>query len=130
MKINIYNNSDSLKYKSTEIKRNILEIVNKFELTKADEVEIIFVDKAKIKKLNAKYRKKNLATDVLSFPQSTFNTKLNMLGSIVICDQVVKEKGEDLIDVVKHGFLHLLGFDHENNLKEWESASKKIKCAL
>lgn len=130
MKINIYNNSETLKYKSTEIKRNILEIVNKFELTKADEVEIIFVDKAKIKILNAKYRKKNHATDVLSFPQSTFNTKLNMLGSIVICDQVVKEKGEDLINVIKHGFLHLLGFDHENNLKEWESASKKIKCAL
>jgi len=130
MKIHIYNNGLVVGHKSTEIKNIIIDIVNKFELTNNYEVEIIFVDKVKIKKLNTKHRKKNHATDVLSFPQSTFNTKLNMLGSIVICDQVVKEKGEDLIDVIKHGFLHLLGFDHENNLKKWESASKKIKCAL
>ena len=101
------------------------------DLTGKLEIEIIFASEKEIKKLNLSYRKVDAPTDVLSFPQSQIKESLeNILGSIVICLKKVDEKGEDLTDVIKHGLLHLLGYDHEENEKKWEEAAKKIDCKL
>jgi len=115
----------------------IIQIVhNSFErlrpgLTDKLEVEIMFVDNNEIKSLNVKHRDIDTPTDVLSFPQSQFKeAKENILGSIIICPEIVKEKNEDISDVIKHGLLHLLGYDHEENEAEWEKAAKLIECDL
>jgi probable rRNA maturation factor len=84
-------------------------------------ISLAFVDKTEIKKLNKKFRKKNKATDVLSF---SFDEK-DFLGEIVICPEVVKEKGEEIMQVFIHGILHLLGYDHEKSEKEAELMEKK-----
>ncbi|MCK9474910.1 MAG: rRNA maturation RNase YbeY [Candidatus Muirbacterium halophilum] len=86
-------------------------------------VDITFVDKETIKKLNNDYRKIDSVTDVLSFPLkegdfSEFSQKL--LGDVIICIDCVEENAEnnkinfkeELIRVIIHGVLHLLGFDH------------------
>jgi probable rRNA maturation factor len=107
------------------------EAVVNFDLTGDVEIEIMFVDKEEIKELNNKYRKINRSTDVLSFPLNQFSKqKVNLLGSIVICSEVVVEKNESISDVVKHGLLHLLGYDHEENEVKWESAAQLINCNL
>lgn len=108
----------------------LFDCAARFNLTNSVEVEIMVVDKEKIAELNAKHRNKNQPTDVLSFPQSPFQTEHNILGSIVICTEVVAEKDEELTDVIKHGFLHLLGFDHETEDEKWQEAAKKIDCKL
>ena len=77
-------------------------------------ISVAIVDSEEIKKLNYQYRKKNKATDVLSFGEG--------INEIVICSEEVKKNGSDfnkeLKEVVIHGVLHLLGYDHEKSEKE------------
>ena len=83
---------------------------------------ILLSDNEKIKKLNKKFRNKNKATDVLSFPsEKKINIKKSpYIGDIVMSyDFMNKPKTlsalEFKIKITKifiHGFLHLLGYDH------------------
>ena len=86
-----------------------------------------------IKKLNNRFRKKNKPTDILSFPyEKKFNIKKNTyLGDMVISYQFInKPKSLSNLDFQKktakifiHGFLHLLGYDH-NKLKNFKKMIK------
>ena len=93
------------------------KIVN--SLTKKD-LELIIVDNQTIKEINLEYRKKDEATDVLSFPVDGDFEHLP-LGTIIISIDFVKEKAKEYGHSEKdelnllfiHGLLHLLGYDHE-----------------
>lgn len=113
-----------------ECKKVILDCAKEFDLIYDSEIEIIFTDRRRIAELNAKYRDIRQTTDVLSFPQSVYKLKRNILGSIVVCPGVVDEKSEQMTEVLKHGFLHLLGFDHEADPEKWLAAARKIGCCL
>jgi len=67
------------------------------------DISIAFVGKKRIRSFNKKYRKKDKATDVLSFKDG--------LNEIVICPAVIKNKKE-LSEALIHGMLHLLGYEH------------------
>jgi probable rRNA maturation factor len=79
------------------------------------EVGIALVTDAHIRRLNTRYRRKNVATDVLSFPAE------DSLGDIVIATGVARRQARDaghsyateLRVLALHGLLHLLGYDHE-----------------
>ena len=72
-----------------------------------------------MKRLNSKFRGKNSTTDVLSFPLAE-NFERH-LGDIVIslpqARKQAREFGsrlqEELLRLLIHGLLHLLGYDHE-----------------
>ncbi len=80
------------------------------------EVSIALVTDAHIRKLNAQYRRKDAATDVLSFPSD------DTLGDIVIATGVARRQAREaghssateLRVLALHGLLHLLGYDHEH----------------
>lgn len=104
--------------------------LKKMKIKNPIEVNLIMVGKSKIQKLNYIYRKKNKPTDVLSFPidiiAPTVGTTLGLslpqdepiiLGDIYICPQMV-DNGE-LQNTFLHGLIHLIGYDHEKNQKEW-----------
>ncbi len=94
-------------------------------------LEIIFVGKDDMSNLNTKYRSVDKPTDVLSFPQPEIKeAPTKILGSIAISPEVTDEKEEDLSDVIKHGLLHLLGFDHEEDENVWQEAADRINCKL
>lgn len=89
---------------------------------------ILYADKAEAQALNNEFRSKDYATNVLSFPAELpdFIQTLDdgfTLGDLVICpDVVVHEASSQLksqlhhhAHLVIHGFLHLLGFDHEQD---------------
>jgi probable rRNA maturation factor len=85
------------------------------------EITLRIVDPAEITRLNAVYRGKDYATNVLSFPfESRPGLHLPILGDLVICASVVeqeaKQQGKTLTahwaHLVIHGCLHLLGYDH------------------
>ena len=89
-----------------------------------------------IKKLNKKFRNKNKATDILSFPlqkKIKVKNKLN-LGDIVISynfmdkpkNQEIKLFKDKVIKTFIHGFLHLLAFDHIK-LKDYKKMLKEEK---
>ena len=99
------------------------------------EVSLNLVGEDKIKALNKKYRGKNNDTDVLSFPLKESRLKkydILPLGDIFIClPFAVKESKRQNIGLEKelawltvHGFLHLLGYDHE---KSKQGAEKMFK---
>jgi probable rRNA maturation factor len=75
----------------------------------------IFMDPSTARDLNKQFRKKNYATNVL-----TFNLD-EATADIVICIQVVKQEAKDqrkplqshLAHMVIHGTLHAVGYDHE-----------------
>ena len=67
------------------------------------DISIVLVGRKRIRDLNKKYRKKDAATDVLSFGDG--------LNEIVICPAIVKTK-EELAKVLVHGILHILGYEH------------------
>lgn len=105
----------------------ISETILNGEKDKKAEISLAIVDSRKIRILNKKYRKKDKATDVLSFQYdvpSLWNK--DFLGEIIICPQIVKKNakelggtfGREMNKVLIHGILHLLGFDHEKNNKE------------
>ncbi len=93
------------------------------------EVGLNLVGEAKIKELNKKYRNKDKATDILSFPLEESRLKkyaILPLGDIFIClSFAVKESERQNISLKKelarltvHGFLHLLGYDHEKSASD------------
>lgn len=110
---------------------------------------IAIVGSKKMQRINFEHRLKDYSTDVLSFPSMDW---INMkkkelrkellkcgfcLGDIVICkeklkDQAIKYKiseKEEFIHLLVHGFLHLLGYDHEISDKDarlMQGLEKKI----
>jgi rRNA maturation RNase YbeY len=106
-------------------------------------VELEFVGRPQMAELNFNYRKKNYATDVLSFSAPDLFKKQGLLGELVLCLPVLKAQAKTLktssqneLDVLLvHGVLHLLGFDHEKGVKEaalmarWESRILKQLAA-
>ena len=83
---------------------------------------VLLSNNENIKKLNKKFRNKNKATDVLSFPsEKKMNIKKSpYIGDIVISYEFMnKTKALSVLEfkskvtkVFIHGFLHLLGYDH------------------
>jgi|WetSurMetagenome_2_1015567.scaffolds.fasta_scaffold56142_3 probable rRNA maturation factor len=94
------------------------------KVKKSGEVSIAIVDSLEIQKLNKEYRNKNKPTDVLSFGKIG-----EEVVEIVICPEEVKKNGNDfekeMAEVVIHGILHLLGYDHEKKKSEAEAMFKK-----
>jgi probable rRNA maturation factor len=74
---------------------------------------IAVVDSERIRELNRRFRGKDEATDVLSFPIDEAGPALGPreLGDVVICPPHV----DDLEEAVVHGVLHLAGHDHETD---------------
>ncbi len=116
-------------------------------LNKKISFTLLLSNNKSIKKLNKKFRNKNKATDILSFP---FERKIKIknrsyLGDIIMSYNFMdKPKNQKIIlfkeKVIKtfiHGFLHLLSFDHiklrdyKKMLKEeqniYQSVVKKFK---
>jgi probable rRNA maturation factor len=89
---------------------------------KERELTIVFLDVTAARKINKAYRKKDYATDILSFEGETPNE----LGELVICPQVLQKQAKEhdlsfkaeLSYMLIHGVLHLLGYDHEKSKKE------------
>lgn len=94
------------------------------------EVSISLVQADEMAKLNWEYRKKEGATNVLSFAQETKES--HVLGDVVICTDRAEEDAEKLgytnMEMVEylliHGILHLAGFNHDNPTEAEEMASR------
>jgi probable rRNA maturation factor len=95
----------------------------KYRFTKKKtSLTILLSNNKNIKKLNKKFRNKNKATDVLSFPsEKKINIKKSpYIGDIVISYEFMNkpktlsslEFKNKVTKIFIHGFLHLLGHDH------------------
>jgi probable rRNA maturation factor len=89
----------------------------------AGEVGVAFVEPEEIRALKAEHLGIDEATDVLSFPldgQEDLPPGLpRHVGDVVVCPQVT---GEAWRRPLVHGLLHLLGYDHGEEMEAKEEA--------
>jgi rRNA maturation RNase YbeY len=88
---------------------------------------VLFTGPGTIREMNKQYRGIDTVTDVLSFSQIEGDSPVDVdggfIGDIVICMDRAMEQAEsmghslqeELNFLLLHGFLHLLGYDHEND---------------
>jgi len=107
----------------------------------AAELAVRIVDEAEITALNRRYRGKDGATNVLSFPFDAMpGVETEQLGDIVICAPVVASEavtqGKSLqahwAHIVIHGVLHLLGYDHhlDDEAQQMEALEIRLLASL
>lgn len=124
MKIEIIGRADIREEKIGELIAGIDDKLG-FDCSKSD-LEILFVDSDEIKKYNLVFRKIDKPTNVLSFPQIAIGKNKPTLGSIVICLDIAKDRGETTEELIEHGYLHLLGYDHDKDQSAWDKILEKI----
>ncbi len=115
--------------------KNILTFAYKKENIKNDiEVSLTIVTNEEIKKLNKQYRNIDEPTDVLSFemndPYVELDDELNKyrFRSVILLFQSIKSRNRrkaynhsferELAFLTVHGFLHLLGYTHDDDEEE------------
>jgi probable rRNA maturation factor len=100
------------------------------------EVHLLITDDPTIRELNRRFRDIDRETDVLSFPDGDeLPSGLTLLGEIAISLDAVKRQsvelghGEirELSELVLHGVLHLLGYDHENDRGQMNALEIKLR---
>ena len=151
MKINIINqNNKNLKQ---AIKMAVLQAIKKEDQPQNLEISVKFVSKTEIKELNKTTRNIDKPTDVLSYPSlnlvagekidqnslvvSSFDGKNIYLGDCAICQDVAQENAkehncslkEEIVLLVVHSVLHLLGYDHIKD-EDYKLMHKKEKEIL
>jgi probable rRNA maturation factor len=88
------------------------------------EISIVLMDDAQIQQLNQSFRKISRPTNVLAFPMQEgefSDITPGLLGDVVISAQTARREAdaagitldERISQLLIHGILHLLGFDHE-----------------
>lgn len=134
MQIDIIDQTNHLTIKQVELMRNVLAFAGEREkITDNVELSITIVTNKEIKALNAQYRNKNEATDVLSFEMDNRFREVDnqidipiMLGDIIISYDKIKEQSErynhsferEIAFLALHGLLHLLGYTHDSKEEE------------
>ncbi len=98
-------------------------------------LSIAFIGREEIRELNKKYRKRNTATDVLSFGKAKGfkEGSDSKVKEIAICPSIIRENAKkykstfkkELVRVLIHGVLHLFGYDHEKGEKEKKKMERK-----
>jgi len=115
-------------------------IAAKREIPSQAEVSVRVVDTDEIQALNVDYRQQDKPTNVLSFPAGPVAglplDEASMLGDIVVCADVVsdeaaaqgKSAGDHWAHMLVHGTLHLVGYDHGDDVEaaEMEGLERKI----
>lgn len=104
------------------------------------EISVTFTDNAGIRELNRQYRDKDIDTDVLSFPMGEngvwdvdMETGAKILGDIVISMEKARDQAEryghsfqrEVGYLTAHSMLHLLGYDHVDNLEKVRMREKE-----
>jgi probable rRNA maturation factor len=90
------------------------------------ELAIVLTDDAAVRKLNRRWRGSDKATNVLSFPAHGLvppGSGPRPLGDVVIAYETMAREAQEqglplthhLTHLAVHGFLHLLGYDHESD---------------
>jgi probable rRNA maturation factor len=99
------------------------------------ELALVLTGDRAIRALNARYRGKDRPTDVLSF---SGGAEAAALGDIVISVEAARRNarrlgrtlGRELAVLSLHGFLHLLGYDHETDDGTMDRLERRLRRRL
>ena len=143
MQIDFDDRTTFLSHDQVNLLTELLVFAAKEETIPGDaELSISIVTNKEIKELNNMYRHKNQITDVLSFAlQDDIENEVDIkdanipliLGDIIISLDKAKEQAKEYNHSLNrelgflsvHGLLHLLGYDHMNQVEEREMFGKQ-----
>ena len=109
------------------------------------QASVVLADDAMLQDLNGRYRGKDKATNVLSFPFEpppgmSSDEADRYLGDIILAAQTLRREADELSispahhlqHLVVHGLLHLLGFDHIEDAEatEMEAIETQVLAGL
>ena len=116
-------------------RKKLKKIKNNFLIKKENqEFSILLTNSKKMRELNYKFRKKNKETDSLSFPFFKKKKNSGYIGDLAISYEIINKRSKktsfnfEFDKIWVHGYLHLIGYDHNKNseFKKMISAEKKI----
>ncbi len=119
----------------SKIQQKARDILNVLECHDA-ELSVLIVDDPEIATLNQKYLHRSGPTNVIAFPMHTDvfpNINPGLLGDVVISVETAAREGEHIgigmeariIQLLVHGILHLIGYDHEQSETQAEKMAQK-----
>ncbi|WP_274363262.1 rRNA maturation RNase YbeY [Paenibacillus thermotolerans] len=123
-----------------ETLHRLLRLAGESEGVEAGEVALTFVNDEEIRELNKQYRGLDKSTDVLSFSMwegeelaEAPELSDDPIGDIVISAETAKRQSEEYGHSLEreigflfvHGFLHLIGYDHQDEASEKEMIGKQ-----
>jgi probable rRNA maturation factor len=120
------------------------------------ELSLVLVSDQRMRRLNARYRRKNRPTDVLAFPLhngarrsragtmrgdragSVRREHVDLIGDVVISLPTAQRQADELghslytevVRLLVHGFVHLLGYDHERGPREAARMARRERLIL
>ena len=118
----IYFHKDDVKTEVKEkerIKKWIEETINS-EGKKGETINIVLTSNENIRSLNRKYLKRNYRTDIITF---NYNRDNIISGDLFLNPDTIRKNAgkfkknfsEEILRVIIHGVLHLIGYNDENN---------------
>lgn len=128
-----------------EISRLARYVLDEMRIHPASDLTVMLVDKATMSDLHVKWMDEEGPTDVLSFPMDEVRPAPaghepveGLLGDVVVCPTVAAEQAkvaghatiEEVLLLVTHGILHVLGYDHATPEEEREMFGLQRKLLL
>ncbi len=120
---------------AAKLRNTVAGVLNSM-VSPPSEVHILVTDDRRIRELNRQYRQMDEPTDVLSFPDGEeLPNGLILLGQLVISRDMARAQAEragheeirELEELVLHGVLHLLGYDHAEDHGEMDELELKLR---
>ena len=116
--------------------RNVLARAARAARSRAQEVSVLFCADARMRSLNRRYRGKDRSTDVLAFPSGSGRD--GFVGDIVISVPYAarearrrdETRAREIDRLLLHGFLHLIGYDHETDAGEMDALELRLRKRL
>ena len=101
------------------------------------EVTVVFAGDQEVRSLNRDYRGTDRVTDILSFPDTTPGCTRGPGDMIIAVGKARRQAAKrhhaletELRYLLIHGFLHLMGFDHETDDGEMEAEERRLRDLL
>tara|TARA_B100001939_G_scaffold347873_1_gene371080 strand:- start:6919 stop:7335 length:417 start_codon:yes stop_codon:yes gene_type:complete len=131
MKVFIFNQT---KFHIEDYRETITKVFDSIENDKG--INVILLNSEDMIKLNEKYRGIDSDTDVLSFSYN--DEKMTTIGDIFVSHKKIIEQStryghsvhRELAFLVVHGFLHILGYDHDSKENEVKMLSKQNEILI
>ncbi len=133
-----------LQIQQKNLQKHSATLLNLLDISGHD-ISIVLLDDPGIARYNSKFRHKKGPTNVLSFPASDLYEELpkelasGQLGDILISVETARREAKKksctlhqrILELIIHGLLHLLGYDHEQSTREalimWEKEQVLLK---
>jgi probable rRNA maturation factor len=136
----LIDNQQKKKVQTEFIRQKTKQILNALGCD-AHEISLVITDNAQIRELNRTYRGLDKPTNVLAFPmqEGEFSEITpGLLGDLVLSCETALQEAEDaditlkerISQLLVHGILHLMGFDHEQGESQAREMEDKSLALL